>query len=783
MSVRNPFAIAMLVIVIIIIAGVGVYYFLPQLTKKNSQSTQNTNTAGTNTNQASQQNVDFSALVQQALKDIGKPPAASASAFAAYTPVPVNITPKVAAYTVAADLSNVTNKSDFVSTNADTNVEAFKGSKAMQDLLVKNAFVVTPNFQAEFYPLYESNRYGYTPSFVTTDSMLHNYHLFFDYLLKTVETDHLNADLTTLTNSMLSASQDQYTSLKGTAWENAAKRNVGFFAVATKLLDSKATVPALVKDEVNQELAYIDKHDGIHNSPVMNIGEDTSTTLPTNQGDLSVGALLEDYSQYVPRGHYDKTDLLKAYFKTMMWYGRLTFRLKSDDEVRSAMLVTVLLNDKDNQKSWEAIYEPTNFFVGKSDDITYYQFRDVIKDVYGVNATATTLTKDASKFSSFTAKAQALEPPQINSIPVFNPAIQPDREKEIKGFRFMGQRFTIDASVFQRLICREVGNKHGTMDCPTEDSRMLPKGLDITAAMGSNEAVKILTSEGDMAYKNYPENLAKMQAYLSSLGTNVWTQNIYWGWVYSLKPLTGTVANGYPSFMTNEAWARKDLNTYLGSWTELKHDTILYAKQVYAELGGGPPDVKDDRGYVEPRPEVFASLAALSKMTREGLELRGLVSGTVDDDLKKMEELATSLKTISEKELANQQLTNDEYDIIRTYGGQLEHFWLDVNKEEMAATGVDQRNYLDQNPAALVADVATDPNGQVLEEGTGHIDDIYVVVPVDGKLRIAKGGVYSYYEFPQPLADRLTDAKWREMVNDYNNPPKRPEWTSSFITQ
>jgi hypothetical protein len=43
----------------------------------------------------------------------------------------------------------------------------------------------------------------------------------------------------------------------------------------------------------------------------------------------------------------------------------------------------------------------------------------------------------------------------------------------------------------------------------------------------------------------------------------------------------------------------------LGSWAELKHDTILYAKQVYAELGGGGtarPSPKLAQGYVEPVP-------------------------------------------------------------------------------------------------------------------------------------------------------------------------------------
>jgi len=70
----------------------------------------------------------------------------------------------------------------------------------------------------------------------------------------------------------------------------------------------------------------------------------------------------------------------------------------------------------------------------------------------------------------------------------------------------------------------------------------------------------------------------------------------------------------------------------------------------------------------------------------------------------------------------------------------------------------------------------------VLEEGTGKISEIYVVVPVDGKLKIAKGGVFSYYEFTHPMSDRLTDKKWREILNS-EQAPKLPEWTDDFVAK
>ena len=711
-------------------------------------------------------------IIKKTAEDIYKPAGAFASKFATYEEVPVNISPKIPAYSVSQNLSNVTNASDFTF------------SDAAKNLLVKNAFVVKPSYNNEFFPLYESNRYSHTPSFITTDSMVHNYHLMFDFLLKQLEEQKLAAELKQLNANMLSESLNQYNSLKGTEWENAAKRNVGFFAVGSKLLNSSVNIPSIVANEVNQELALIEAHQGIEKSPVMNIGGGQDTMIDTPQGPQSLEALKEDYSQYIPRGHYDKTEELKAYFKSMMWYGRLTFRMKSDDEVKSALLITLALNKENNQNSWNKIYEPVNFFVGKSDDITYYQFKDLAEKVYGTNATIQSVSSDKNKLTSFINETKTLEPPQINSMPIFNAAIQPDREKEIKGFRFMGQRFTIDAAIFQRLVTREVGPKgESCANAPFSDGRMLPKGLDIPSAMGSDEALNILKAQGETQHACYPENMSKMQTYLSGLPTENWTQNLYWGWLYQLRPLLDEKGNGYPSFMQNTAWVRKELNTFLGSWSQLKHDTILYAKQVYAESGAGGPEEKDDRGYVEPNPYVYARLASLLKMTNEGYEMRGLLTASMKDNLGKMEQLAVSLKTISEKELNNEKLTDNEYELIRSFGGQLEHFWLKVNKDELAfKQSTSQRDYLNENPAAIVADVATDPNGQVLKEGTGKISEIYVVVPIDGKLRIAKGGVYSYYEFTWPMSDRLTDKKWRELLNS-SQAPALPSWTDAFVAK
>lgn len=677
-----------------------------------------------------------------------------AVSFAPYQEVPVDLKPSLPAYRVARDLSNVTNSADF------------ELSKEAQKLLAGNGFVVVPSMDREFFSIYEVNRYDSIPNFVTTDAMLHNYHLYFSHLLRTLEKGELRGALVSLTDSLLTESQNQYKALQGTAWENAAKRNTAFFAVAARLLDPKADVPFFVKKEVSSELKLIADHqESFTPSPVMNLGNE-------NAGLAEV--LKEDYTQYLPRGHYTKSDELKTYFRTMMWYGRMTFRADSEDETKSAALISLMLSRPQDYDDWNRIYDPTSFFVGKSDDLGFSQYHKLLAETYDGIPKLEALTGDEGRWEAFLAGVKRLEPPSLNSIPIFDENIQPDREKEIKGFRFMGQRFTLDASVFQRLIYREVKeNKDG-------ERRMLPNGLDIPAAMGfdvrkgSNEAYTILKDLGETGYQNYPENMKKLQAHITGLDQTARTQNLYWSWLYTLSPLTEAKGKGYPSFMQNQAWARKQLETYLGSFTELKHDTILYAKQVYAEMGGGG-EPQDDRGYVEPEPDVYARLAALTRMTIDGLKSRDLLNEGDEASLERMEELALKLKVISEKELANTPLTEEEYELIKSFGGQLEHFWLEALRDE----GVDHPSAVMENPAALISDVATDPAGQVLELGTGWISHIYAVVPVDGKLRIAKGAVYSYYEFSWPSQDRLTDEKWKAMLEN-GEAPDQPEWTKIY---
>jgi hypothetical protein len=70
--------------------------------------------------------------------------------------------------------------------------------------------------------------------------------------------------------------------------------------------------------------------------------------------------------------------------------------------------------------------------------------------------------------------------------------------------------------------------------------------------------------------------------------------------------------------------------------------------------------------------------------------------------------------------------------------------------------------------------------GYCLEEAIGHLDEIYVVVPIGGELRLTRGAIFSYYEFTYLAAHRLNDEAWQEMIKRDSAPP-RPSWISSYL--
>ena len=659
-------------------------------------------------------------------------------------------------YETSPDLSNIENIGQFPSLTEE-----------QRQYLAQNGFVAVPQTvdpgqgpqYRHIHDILEENHDNGIPSFVSSDALLNAFHRLYDLALRESEQYTFWDLMGNLTQTMVEVSYQQYQAAPAGRWRDAALRNVMFFTTAMQLMDNSTPMHAEVRDAVEHVLSLIYAHD--------------SVTADWFQG------YEHDFTQYVPRGHYTRTEVLKRYFRAMMWYGRVMFRLQPtpDDptnaqgkyETAQAILISLALREPvpglgsgvSGYDIWDMVYGPTAFFVGVADDLLPSEYLNLVTEVYGTDPGLSDLD-DEVLLDEFIERALTLRQPRI-----LGSVLNDDSNiTQTMGMRFMGQRFIPDSYVLSQLVYVHVGN--------ATSPRLMPKGLDVMAALGSDRAWELLQDERQ--YQHYESQMALMQSYIRNLTAEDWTQNLYWLWLYSLLPLLQPHGEGYPLFMRSQAWTDKQLATALASWTELRHDTVLYAKQSYTWRLVSAPE--STRGYVEPVPHVYARLASLVDMMYRGLDRRGLLVPEIRQRLETLRVFLNSLTTIAVKELTGTPLNQTEFQTIVHSGSILKYLVEYPSMDDPMSAETDSR-------MALVTDVHTDPNtDRVLEEGVGDPLLLYVVCKVlayDGEhLLLTRGGAYSYYEFTQPTSNRLNDAEWQAMLTAGSTPPM-PAWLSSFI--
>jgi hypothetical protein len=636
-------------------------------------------------------------------------------------------------------------------------------TEAEKQVLARQSFVAVNDHPDEgpwrFWQVYESARYQGLPLLVTTDSILNAYHGLFDILLQRMEEGSLFTQAEAMSQALYNAASAQWNAATDSAIKEDARLNMAYFAVANSLLSDGIAAPDVVFDEVEAELELIEAAAGPAESPLL--------------------AYNEDYSQYKPRGHYTRSNVLERYFKAMMWYGHTSFFINpregdiTEEEAlsltRRAILIGASLTDS-AKEAWLALYEPTSFLVGRSDDITIDQLQLILTDVFGTAAPEPDDLADTDKVTAVREALNDLPAPKILSASVREEGDTTGREENERGLRVMGQRYIPDSYAFQQLVWPYVGKE-------PDNKRDLPMGLDVMTVLGSDQAYRIAKEDYKQdTFENWETQLAKINREFVDRTDGVWPANLYTGWLESLQDIMRMPDDRSPAFMRTREWARKSLNTALGSWTELRHDTILYAKQsVTAEGDGG--EEPESQGYVEPYPAFYARIAELAASLRQSLTHYGLGDPEINSKLETMVGLAQTLAAIAEKELAGEELALEEVATIQAYGHYL----------EMLEQFSDDEEGRTLQPAAeksaLVADVHTSTNTHTaLEEATGYPLTLYVALEIDGHLTLLAGAAYSYYEFSVPLADRMTDEEWIAVL-DSGQAPARPGWTQAWIVE
>jgi hypothetical protein len=640
--------------------------------------------------------------------------------------------------------------------------------------LEQNGFVISDRFRSPSFA------YGYAtiyledlPVYVSADSILFAVHRSYDKILAAVEVGILMPDLSALLDGMRAR-------LAGDTGANLAanvRADVDLYlAVAAGLLAGNQAAPVAGADA-----ATVKK---FHDKAVQANG--------WQEIDLFGVRRDEDFSQFKPRGHYTRSPELGRYFRAMMWLGRTDFRLietQSDGsqvfrrrQLEAALALGALI-DSPLREHFDRIDRTVTAFVGEHDYMRLDELGALLADL-GVDSAGGLASLSDEKI------AQAIldggyGTQRISSHIMIN-GLGRGTLPLSSSFALLGQRYVIDSHVFSNVVYDRAGA--GSV------WRMMPNPLDVGfAALANNQAAALL--EPELRQYAYAGDLASMRVLADSHPGEFWQANLYNHWlgaVRALSPSAEAISNPSSRLspaLRSEAWGRRLLSTQLASWAELRHDTILYAKQSYT--GGAACEFPD--AYVDPYPQFYSRIGAYASFGKElAAELaaaphapRDLGAGIVQH-FELLGDVALRLGQMAEHELTGAPFTPEMISFIN----QSVVVESVCGTHEIKNPGWYGRLFYDAESAVeydpTIADVHTQPTdeggnpvGRVLHAGTGFARLMVVVTEGCSGPRAYAGLASSYFEHITEDFERLTDEQWKTMAPAAADPP----WLSPIVAR
>ncbi len=504
---------------------------------------------------------------------------------------------------------------------------------------------------------------------------------------------------------------------------------------------------------------------------------------------------LVDFTQFTPRADYTSSSLRREYFRGMKWYIMLPFFLKSPELTTYAYDVTQLLAENPQALAdYNKLEAAINFLVGSSDDLMPADYFAALEAGKGsADPTAAAM--------EYLVKAHN---PKIKDLAALYPTSGTANSADVllltKGMRFFSGKFILDSYWTGYLTQGDEAPRPGY---PGKLPHMA-SALEVMTLLGSDYAktqIPKLDFYKGTAAQAVDKAMGELETQNATLADADWQGNIYYGWLWTIKGLFDWQQmhqDELPRFMQSMAWDAKTLMTANAFWTDLRHATLLYAKQSFAEMGGGGPGACDPRqvppppkGYVEPDLEAYNRLSFLAKRLDQGLKDQGF-SLTNMGALENFINLMDKAQTFTTRELADETMnetishseeTDDSGVTCTVYtiddGSDWEALRIGMvndlrTSQPLSVEGpiLDIKN----RRTPLLADVHTGGDKEhppeILYEGTGVPYVIFTAIEDANGPRLTVGFTSSHYEFREGYGGpRKTDEDWQK---NFYQPTENP---------
>jgi hypothetical protein len=602
-------------------------------------------------------------------------------------------------------------------------------------VLRDKGLVITGGEVGSFHLGYSALFKAHAPVYFTADGLLDAIHSSYDDILAAVETSALAPALETMISDLrahLAAGE------KGSP-EARADLDL-YLAVADGLLRGPRAAP-VAHSRAAAIVAAANAAAGA-----------TNVTLFGEPADL-------DLSMMKPRGHYVRSELLGRYFKASMWLGRTEIRLARGAGGawrvnRRALEATILLHALLTGSAAEAhrrIDEATRAFVGPADSMSFAGLTRAAR------AAGLARVEDLAGLSDAEV-AHALEHEATQRI---GSQLLGPGDAHI-AFLVLAQRYVFDSEVLSAVTYGHLQQK-----------RMMPSPLDVAWGVFHNPAALALL-DPELRTFGYRGALDDITRRGDGMGPDLWEGSLYHLWLGALRRLSPDAQRDatLPAVLRTDAWARRLLNTQLASWAELRHDTVLYAKQsITAQAICAYPSA-----YIEPYPDFFRAVEAFA--VRGSKLVAALAFGNKDtlkkrivDYFARLENVSGTLREMADLERQQQPLRADHLDFMNhAVSMDGKHGGCTLTLEPggwFADLYFDRTKVLYHSPT--IADVHTQPTdedgnpvGKVLHVATGAPRFFTVTLATCEGPRTYRGVVSSYHEVVTEHLERLDDLQWLE---------------------
>lgn len=667
--------------------------------------------------------------------------------------------------------------------------------------LKRNGYIVkqinnnNKTFARKLLELYNNDM----PVFITSDMILHAFHKFYDETLMDIEVDMYNKLIELckeLLETIMSIDSQNCTlnrilkellplfeaplyiinDVRKNIYDDEIKRTEEHKKITEKLIkkyslslsDEKKleNINRVLKSGGFEKLKHLEEISDIHGSKetlemVEKISKYSDISMKINNISINMMG-----TQFKPRGHYTKSKKMECYFKIFTLFSNSNVILKylDDNYLDSIMLASIISRIcGQSLPSIRIFYNFIEKIVGEADGFNVESFNEFLDTLLPTNLSlvgeleyiVANIIMIGNKFKEYldNNKKYICKYNKFGeSLPLF---------KEIKSsFSIIGKGSTYDNYVISQMVDENF--------ITNDNVRPKRKFLEIMEVMycafGNPSAYNDLNNNMKEPQK-YNNHLNKIQDEVTDIINTTVPKTIYQQQLLLLRSLTKDKKLlediDWLPFYTNE-WCKKQLNTQLGHYNEMRHDNVLYLD----EICGCCCLCRHPDLLVEPVPSFW----------KEFLKLIDMMDSLLPNNkcLKNYRKYIGHFIEFLDYQLSGKQPPDDLIELLKGIvsehhmgsGGDtyLRGWYISLFK-----SSDDAEKYSPETSSYFTAVPDDRGEGGILNLGTGEVQTLYVLSndPFTHEQKIFLGPVYSSYSFKTDYDDRLNDENWKNRIKNY----------------